>query len=134
MKNYLKKLPEIYIAFVFIQSLFFKFSGAPESIYIFQTIEDWLSLSFFEPGMRYVIGTTELVASLMLFVPGLRHIGALLSIGVISGAIFFHLFSPLGIVVKDDAGTLFIMAIGVWIASAYILYMNRGVFFRKALN
>jgi len=132
MKNYLKKLPEIYIAFVFIQSLFFKFSGAPESIYIFQTIEDWLSLSFFEPGMRYIIGTTELVAAVILFVPGLRHIGALISIGVISGAIFFHLFSPLGVVVQDDAGTLFIMATGVWIASAYILYASRGVFFKKA--
>jgi len=130
MKNYLKKLPEIYIAFVFIQSLFFKFSGAAESIYIFQTIEDWLSLSFFEPVMRYVIGVTELLASVLLFIPALRHIGALLSIGVISGAIFFHLFSPLGVVVKDDAGTLFIMAVGVWIASAYILFMNKDRFFK----
>ncbi len=115
----------LYIAFVFVQSLFFKFTGAAESVHIFQTIEDWLGLGFFEPGMRFVIGGTELVASILLFVPGLQVFGALLALGVISGAIFFHLFSPLGIEVAGDGGLLFFMAVGVFIASAILVYRGR---------
>ncbi len=114
MKRCAPWLLAAYIAFVFVQSLFFKFSAAQESVYIFQTIEDWLGLGFFEPGMRLVIGALELVAAILLFTPGFQIFGALLSLGVISGAIFFHLFSPLGIEVQGDGGTLFYMAVGVW--------------------
>lgn len=133
MKPYLARLPDVFIAFVFIQSLFFKFSGAQESIYIFQTIESWIGLAFFEPGMRYGVGVMELVASLLLFIPGFRPYGAILAMGIISGAIFFHLFSPLGIVVKGDDGVLFIMAVGVWLASAYIIFKNRNEIFNKRI-
>lgn len=115
----------VYIAFVFVQSLFFKFSGAEESIYIFQTIEDWSGLAFFEPGMRIVIGAVELVASVLLFIPGLQVFGALVALGVISGAIFFHLFSPLGIVVQGDGGLLFFMALGVFAAAVAIVVIRR---------
>lgn len=59
----------LYIAFVFVQSLFFKFSAAEESIFIFQTIEDWSGLPFFEPFMRNFIGASELVCSVLLFIP-----------------------------------------------------------------
>ncbi len=115
----------VWIAFVFIQSLFFKFAGAAESVYIFQTLEDWLGLGFFEPGMRWVIGITELVASVLLFVPGVHVIGAVLTLGVISGAIFFHLFSPLGIEVQGDGGTLFIMAVTVFLSALALIWLRR---------
>ncbi len=115
----------IYIAFVFVQSLFFKFAGADESIFIFQTIEDWSGIAFFEPGMRWVVGIAELAASVLLFVPGVQVVGALMAFGIISGAIFFHLFTPLGIEVFDDGGELFILACGVWLASAVLIALRR---------
>lgn len=133
MKPYLARLPDVFIAFVFIQSLFFKFSGAEESIYIFQTIEGWIGLAFFEPGMRYGIGVMELIASVLLFIPGYRPYGAILALGIMSGAIFFHLFSPLGVVVKGDDGVLFIMAVLVWLSSAYIIFKSRNLIFKIAI-
>ena len=117
-----------YIAFVFVQSLFFKFTGAPESVYIFQTLEDWLGLSFFEPFMRILIGSAELVASVLLFIPATQLLGALLTLGVISGAIFFHLFSPLGVEVHGDGGLLFSMAVGVFIAALIVIYLRKDQF------
>lgn len=132
----------IYIAFVFIQSLFFKFMGAPETVYIFTTIDSWaantfgISGLFVPPGIfnAYVIGSVELVASTLLLLGMLlsRNIlitfGALLAFGVISGAIFFHLFTPLGINVQGDNGTLFFMACGVWISAVTLLFLNRDSF------
>jgi len=115
----------IYIAFVFIQSLFYKFTGAPESIYIFSTVGGWLGLSWFEPVGRYIIGLGELLASTLLFVPMLRPAGAALAVCIMTGAIVFHLFSPLGVVVFDDGGLLFGMACGVWISGALIVIMER---------
>ncbi|HAJ47024.1 MAG TPA: hypothetical protein DCL54_10635 [Alphaproteobacteria bacterium] len=114
-----------YIAFVFVQSLFFKFAAADESIYIFQTIENWLGLDFFEPFMRNFIGASEMLCSVLLFIPVTRPLGALGSLIIISGAAVFHLFSPLGIEVQGDGGTLFILALGVMAASATIIYLER---------
>jgi hypothetical protein len=133
----------LYIAFVFVQSLFFKFSDSPETQHIFGTLNAW-ALSLGLPGVfarngifsQYVIGSAELVASLLLLaglLSGrvlLQGAGALLSLGVISGAIFFHLFTPLGVVVVNadgsrDGGELFILACGVWLASAAILMLRR---------
>lgn len=136
-----------FVAFVFIQSLFFKFTGSPETVYIFQgKLEPWAaSLGFpglFAPGGIFsakVVGSAELVASTLLivgaFVSTQRFIqvfGALLGLGVISGAIFFHLFTPLGIAVQNadgssDGGELFLLACGVWICCAALLWLRRDV-------
>lgn len=137
----------LYIAFVFVQSLFFKFTDSPETIYIFQDkLDPWAaSLGFkgiFAPGgifSAYVIGSFELIASTAVlvgtFVPGLRLVqglGALLGLGVISGAIFFHLFTPLGVAVQNtdgtsDGGQLFTLACGVWISCAILVWLRRGL-------
>ncbi|TJY55916.1 hypothetical protein E4T66_20215 [Sinimarinibacterium sp. CAU 1509] len=137
----------LYIAFVFIQSLFFKFTGSPETIYIFESkLDPWAaSLGFpglFAPGGLFsaqVVGSAELLASVVLlagtFVARwrvLQGLGALLGLGVISGAIFFHLFTPLGVAVintdgSSDGGQLFIMACGVWIACAILIWKRRAV-------
>ena len=117
----------IYIAFVFVQSLFFKFTSAPESIHIFQTIEDWIGLGFFEPGMRYLIGVAELIFAILVLIPATRIIGAMGALAVISGALFFHLVSPLGVVVQGDP-TLFIMAVGVFLSAIGLLYLLRDDF------
>lgn len=133
----------LYIAFVFLQSLFFKFSNSPETQYIFGTLDAWgTSLGF--PGLfaprgifgQYVVGSAELVASALLLAglalgrPLLLAGGALLALGVISGAIFFHLFTPLGVQVRNtdgslDGGELFALACGVWVAAAGLLVLHR---------
>lgn len=133
----------LYIAFVFVQSLFFKFTDSPETQYIFGTLDAWAA-GFGLPGLfaksgpfsQYVVGTAELAASCLLLAgliaarPVLSAAGALLGLGVISGAIFFHLFTPLGVEVVNtdgsgDGGLLFAMACGVWVASAAILWLLR---------
>ena len=114
----------IYIAFVFVQSLFFKFTGAYESIYIFSTLRAWSGIALFEPFGRFAIGSFELIASILLFVPRLRIFGAALAIGIMTGAIFFHLFTPLGVVILGDGGELFTLACGVWISGWIILALS----------
>ena len=114
-----------YIAVVFVQSLFFKFTGAPESIYIFSTLRDWSGIALFEPAGRWTIGLCELTASVLLFVPRTRIFGAALAIGIMSGAIFLHLFSPIGVVILGDGGELFTLACGVWISGWVILALSR---------
>jgi len=147
--SWLKKnghwLLTLYVAFVFIQSLFFKFTGSPETVYIFQgKLDPWAaSLGFagvFAPGGIFsakVVGSFELMASLLLlagaFMPqrrALQVLGAGLGLGVISGAIFFHLFTPLGVAVvntdgSSDGGQLFMLACGVWLACAALLWLRR---------
>ncbi len=124
--------------FVFVQSLFFKFLGSEETDIIFSTIADWMrsiGLDFIAPFFQtyggYVIGITELIASALLIYGATRRAGAILGLAVISGAIFFHLFTPLGVVRVVDAagntdnGILFIMACGVWLSCAAILFLAR---------
>jgi hypothetical protein len=133
----------LFIAFVFIQSLFFKFTNSPETVHIFGTLEVWAAgLGFtglFAPDgifSQYVIGSAELVASTALLASlaprfrALRPFAALLALGVISGAILFHLFTPLGIAVLNadgtsDGGLLFAMACGVWLSAATLVWLDR---------
>lgn len=115
----------LYIAFVFIQSLFFKWTGSEESIFIFSTLRDWSGIALFEPFGRYFIGFSELVASVLLFVRPTRIWGAGMALVIITGAIVFHLFTPLGVEIKGDGGLLFTLACGVWLSSATILLIHR---------
>lgn len=105
-------------AAILLQTLFFKFTGAPESVYIFTTVGQ-------EPWGRYGSGVVELIAGVLLFVPGLTAVGAGLAFGVMSGAIFFHL-TKLGIAVQGDGGLLFVLAVVVWLAAAFLLWIYRG--------
>ncbi|HSI08158.1 MAG: DoxX family protein [Rariglobus sp.] len=107
----------VIVAIILVQTLFFKFSGAPESVYIFETVGQ-------EPWGRYGSGVVELIAAVLLFVPALVPVGAAISLGVISGAIFFHL-TKLGIVVQDDGGLLFGLAVVVFLGSAFIAWVHR---------
>jgi hypothetical protein len=145
-RRFLAGALSLYIAFVFIQSLFFKFTDSPETRHIFGTLDAWAAgfgfVGLFAPGgpfSQYIVGSAELVASLLLLA-GLftgrvffQSAGALLALGVISGAIFFHLFTPLGVQVVNtdgslDGGQLFALACGVWAASAAILTLGRSTF------
>ncbi|MEM1324093.1 MAG: DoxX family protein [Bacteroidota bacterium] len=110
-------IARIIVAFILLQTLFFKFTGAPESVYIFETVG-------MEPWGRYASGIAELIAGILLLVPRTKVIGAAMAIGVISGAIFFH-FTKLGIEVKGDGGLLFFMAIAVFVLSLALLFLHR---------
>ena len=105
------------VAVILLQTLFFKVTSAPESVYIFKTVGQ-------EPWGRYGSGVVELIAAILLFVPSLVPVGAGLALGVMSGAILFHL-TKLGIVVQDDGGLLFGLALIVWAGSALVLGLYR---------
>lgn len=104
-------------AFIMMQSLFFKFSGASESIYIFTTLG-------MEPWGRIGTGIIELIASILLLTPATTWLGATIGLGTMSGAIFFHL-TTLGIEVKDDGGQLFLYAIITSICCLLLLFIER---------
>src|SRR6185295_10951330 len=93
-KNITAGVLSAYIAVVFVQSLFYKFTGSEESIFIFSTLREWSGIGLFEPFGRWAVGSAELIASVLLFVPRARIFGAGIALGIISGAIFFHLFTP----------------------------------------
>jgi uncharacterized membrane protein YphA (DoxX/SURF4 family) len=104
-------------AIILLQTLFFKFSAAPESVYIFSTLG-------LEPWGRILVGIAELIAAVLLLIPGTTVLGAALGIVLMSGALFGHL-TKLGIVVQNDGGELFILAVIVFIACLILLLMFR---------
>ncbi len=106
-------------AAILLQTLFFKFTGAKESIYIFSTLG-------LEPWGRIGTGVVELVASVLLLIPRTAVYGAAVSLGVISGAIMSHL-TKLGITLPavDDKGELFALAVVVFVCSAAVLFLHR---------
>lgn len=104
-------------AVILFQTLFFKFTAAPESVYIFRTVGA-------EPWGRIGSGVLELVAVVLLLTPRTVALGALLALGLISGAIMSHL-TVLGIDVLGDGGFLFGLAIVVFASSAGILFIRR---------
>lgn len=107
---------QLSVAVILLQTLFFKFTGAEESVFIFSTLG-------VEPWGRYASGLVELVAAALLLVPGYAAYGALLSLGVISGAIVSHL-TVLGVEVRGDGGLLFALAMIVFICSLAILALR----------
>jgi putative oxidoreductase len=104
-------------AVILLQTLYFKFTGAEESIYIFTKVG-------LEPWGRYASGVAELVAAVLLLFPRTTWLGALIAAGVMLGAIGSHLTS-LGIVVKDDGVLLFALAIIVFVAALATLVIHR---------
>jgi uncharacterized membrane protein YphA (DoxX/SURF4 family) len=130
----------IFAAAVFIDSLRYKFTDHPNTQVIFGKLNDW-SGTIGVPGLftytgllsQYVIGSVELVASLLLIV-GLfprfkvaQAFGALTALGVMSGAVFFHLFTPLGIDPNNDGGGLFVAAVILWLGALYLTIIRRSI-------
>ena len=139
---------------VFLSSLPYKFSGHPDTLHIFSTIGSWLG-GFLGDGIggafaRYgaiAVGSFELMTSLILLSPivfwllskagitkasyrrTIHHYGGLLASAVMSGAVFFHLFSPLGVEVlhegKSDGGSLFYAAVSILISGLILFVINR---------
>lgn len=117
MKKYIPLILRIIVAVILIQTLRFKFSAHPDSVYIFETVG-------LEPFGRIGIGILELIAGILLLIPKTIWIGAALTLGIIGGAIIMHL-TQLGIQVNNDGGILFITAVATFILSAIILYIYK---------
>ncbi|MGE3842961.1 MAG: DoxX family protein [Vicinamibacterales bacterium] len=115
------------VAGILLQTLFFKFTGAPESVYIFTTLGA-------EPWGRLSSGVVELVAAFLLLVPATVPAGAAIVLGVMGGAILSHL-AVLGIEIMGDGGLLFGLALFAFAGSVIILWLRRseaGALFRHA--
>jgi putative oxidoreductase len=104
-------------AAIMAQTLYFKFSAAAEPVYIFSTLG-------LEPMGRIGTAVAELAASILLLIPAWSWLGAALGLGLMTGAIFFHL-TTLGIVVLDDGGALFGMGCVVFACCAIVLFLRR---------
>jgi putative oxidoreductase len=109
---------QLLVAVILLQTLFFKFTGAEESVYIFTTLGA-------EPWGRIGSGVVELIAAILLLTPRTAPVGALLTMGVLTGAIGSHL-TVLGIEVKGDGGLLFGLAVTSFVGSGIVLLLRRG--------
>ncbi|MGB0366986.1 MAG: DoxX family protein [Flavobacteriaceae bacterium] len=105
------------VAVILLQTLYYKFGAHEDSVYIFTTLG-------LEPYGRIGIGVMELIASILILLKRTSWAGALLTVGLMAGAIFSHL-THLGIQVKGDGGQLFYMALGTWILSLVVLWSER---------
>lgn len=111
-----------YIVYILLWYLPFKFYPDSE---LFQTLENWSGLPWVEPYFRYFTGGVEAVACLLLVIPGLQVAGAAVALGTMSGAIYFHLFTPLGTDPYHDGGRLFHEACTLWLFALTILVLRR---------
>lgn len=117
MKKYFPLLLRIAVAIILVQTLRFKFTAHPDSVYIFTKVG-------LEPYGRIIIGTLELIAAILLLVPKTIWVGALLTLGIIGGAIMMHL-TILGIEINNDGGLLFFTAIVTFLLSLVILLIYK---------
>jgi uncharacterized membrane protein YphA (DoxX/SURF4 family) len=117
LRNIILWVCRIVAAVIMLQTLFFKFTGAEESVYIFSTVG-------IEPWGRYLVGVLEFVAALLILLPITSWLGAGLALGLMAGAIGMHL-TFLGISVKNDGGYLFFLALAVAICSGIVLLLER---------
>lgn len=113
----LSLIAKIIAAIIMLQTLYFKFTAQPESVYIFSTLG-------IEPFGRIGSGIGELIASVLLLIPRTSWIGAIMGIGVMAGAIVSHL-TILGIEVQGDGGQLFGMALVTFLCCAFVLFYER---------
>ncbi|MFP2997645.1 DoxX family membrane protein [Spongiivirga sp. MCCC 1A20706] len=117
MKKILPLALRIIVAIILIQTLRFKFTAHPDSVYIFTKVG-------LEPIGRIGIGVVELIAGILLLIPKTVWMGASLTVGVIAGAIFMHL-TKLGVEINGDSGVLFYTAIATFLLALTILWMYR---------
>jgi uncharacterized membrane protein YphA (DoxX/SURF4 family) len=130
--SWIDMLLRIVTAIILLQTLHFKFSGHPDAIHIFSTIG-------MEPWGRFGVGIVELITGILFFLPKYWKFAAISTFGLMVGAIGFHLFTPLGIVVshggQSDGGKLFAMAVVALLFSAILMYRaNLPQLYRELFN
>ncbi|TDO29022.1 DoxX family membrane protein [Sediminibacterium goheungense] len=113
----------IIASLIMLQTLYYKFSGSAESVYIFSQMN-------MEPWGRYATGIAELVASLLILYKPTTPFGAFFAAGIMSGALLSHVF-VLGIEVMGDHGLLFLYALIVWVAAILLLWIEKEKLFNS---
>lgn len=104
-------------AAILVQTLYFKFGGHPDSVYIFSQLG-------VEPWGRIGLGVFELLAAILLIIPRTAWLGGIIGIGLMAGAMMTHL-ALIGIVVHDDGGALFLLACAVMLCSAIVVWLRK---------
>ena len=107
---------KILAAVILLQTLYFKFTAHPQSVQLFTTLG-------MEPWGRIGTGVAELIASMLILIPRTTLLGALMGLGLMAGAIFFHL-TKLGINFGGDAG-LFAYAVITFVCCLALIIINR---------
>ena len=115
----------IWIAYELLWYEQFKLTGNEGSVYLFTILSDWLGTPGGEKSFRLFVAIIEIICAVLVLIPRTRMIGAALSLGTMSGAIFFHTVSPLGIDPYGDGGQLFKEAVFTWFMAAFVLYAHR---------
>lgn len=116
-QNILSHSLSILVAIILLQTLYFKFTGAPESVFLFTKLG-------IEPWGRIGTGVFELIASLLILIPSTRIYGAILGAGLMTGAIASHLF-VIGITSAGDGGLLFVLACVVFASCLSLIWILR---------
>ena len=117
IKNSISGILRVTVAVILIQTLYFKFSGHPESVHIFSALG-------IEPWGRIGLGIIELITALLILFPKTKIIGMVASLGIILGAVFSHIL-VLGSNVSNDGGDLFTLALIVLIATTIFLTIHK---------
>ncbi|MDD2674983.1 MAG: DoxX family protein [Flavobacterium sp.] len=110
-------LLRLVVVVILLQTLYFKFTASEESVYIFSALG-------IEPYGRIGTGIAELIAVILILIPRTSLFGAIMGCGVMVGAVFAHLFL-LGIEVKNDGGTLFILALITFLCCVILVFKER---------
>lgn len=116
-KNIISWVLRLTVAIILLQTLYFKFTAHPDSVHIFSALG-------IEPWGRIGLGIVELITALLILTPKTKIIGMINSLGIIIGAVFSHLL-VLGVTVGNDGGSLFTLAIIVFIASTLFLILHK---------
>lgn len=116
-KILISRISALIAAIILLQTLYFKFTAHPDSVYIFSQLG-------VEPYGRIGLGVFELMAGILLIIPRTTLIGAILGLGLILGAVVSHLFI-LGIVVQDDGGALFMLALAVLVTTSTTIILRK---------
>ena len=117
IKNSISGILRVTVAVILIQTLYFKFSGHPESVHIFSALG-------IEPWGRIGLGIIELITALLILFPKTKILGMVASLGIILGAVFSHIL-VLGLNVSNDGGALFTLALIVLIATTIFLTIHK---------
>ena len=115
----------IWIAYELLWYEQYKLTGNEGSVYLFTILSDWLGTPGGEKPFRLFVAVMEIAASMLVLIPRTQAFGALFALGIMSGAIFFHTVSPLGIDPYGDGGTLFKEACFTWAMAAFIVAVRR---------
>lgn len=114
-----------YIAFILLWYEQYKLTGHPGSVGLFTTLTDWAGFPGYEKVMRLGVAICEIIASIVILIPATQALGAIGALMIMTGAIFFHIVTPLGVDPYGDGGILFKEACAVWTCAWLVLWWRR---------